>query len=65
MASGPVVSAMSTGTEELAGPDMDDPIPVVIITTFDRDEYVYGALKAGARGLLLKDTGQELLSYRP
>lgn len=37
-------------TKALAGPDAADPIPVVIITTFDRDEYVYGALKAGARG---------------
>jgi DNA-binding NarL/FixJ family response regulator len=49
-------------TEELAGPDVEDPIPIVIITTFDRDEYVYGALKAGARGFLLKDADQELLA---
>ncbi|MCP4966671.1 MAG: response regulator transcription factor [bacterium] len=49
-------------TEALAGPDVDDPIPIVIITTFDRDEYVYGALKAGARGFLLKDADQELLA---
>ena len=48
-------------TKALAGPDATDPIPVVIITTFDRDEYVYGALKAGARGFLLKDADQELL----
>ena len=31
-------------------PDVDDPLVVVVITTFDLDEYVYGALKAGARG---------------
>lgn len=49
-------------TRVLAGVGVDDPIPVVIITTFDRDEYVYGALKAGARGFLLKDAGQELLT---
>ncbi len=49
-------------TKALAGPDVDDPIPIVIITTFDRDEYVYGALKAGARGFLLKDADQELLT---
>ena len=49
-------------TEKLAGPDVEDPIPIVIITTFDRDEYVYGALKAGARGFLLKDADQELLA---
>ena len=48
-------------TKALAGPEADDPIAVVIITTFDRDEYVYGALKAGARGFLLKDADQELL----
>jgi len=48
-------------TRQLAGPDVDDPMPIVIITTFDLDEYVYGALKAGARGFLLKDAGPELL----
>ena len=48
-------------TKALAGPDISNPIPVVVITTFDRDEYVYGALKAGARGFLLKDASQELL----
>lgn len=48
-------------TKVLAGPDVEDPIPIVIITTFDRDEYVYGALKAGARGFLLKDADQDLL----
>ncbi len=32
-----------------------------MITTFDLDEYVYGALKAGARGFLLKDAGPDLL----
>ena len=48
-------------TRALAGPEVEDPIPIVIITTFDRDEYVYGALKAGARGFLLKDADQDLL----
>ena len=42
-------------TRQLAGPDVIDPLAVVVITTFDLDEYVYGALKAGARGFLLKD----------
>jgi DNA-binding NarL/FixJ family response regulator len=48
-------------TRQLAGPDVDDPMAIVIITTFDLDEYVHGALKAGARGFLLKDAGPELL----
>jgi len=37
-------------------------IGVVVITTFDHDDYVYAALKAGARGFLLKDAGPELLT---
>ena len=48
-------------TRQLAGPDVADPMAVVVITTFDLDEYVHGALKAGARGFLLKDAGPELL----
>jgi DNA-binding NarL/FixJ family response regulator len=34
---------------------------VLMLTTFDLDEYVYGALRAGASGFLLKDTGPEEL----
>ena len=49
-------------TRQLAGADIADPLAVVVITTFDIDEYVYGALKAGARGFLLKDAGAELLT---
>ncbi len=45
----------------LAGPEVDDPMAIVVITTIDLDEYVYGALKAGARGFLLKDAGPQLL----
>ena len=48
-------------TRQLAGPDVDDPLAIVVITTFDLDEYVHGALKAGARGFLLKDAGPQLL----
>ena len=48
-------------TRQLAGPGVEDPLAIVIITTFDLDEYVHGALKAGARGFLLKDAGPELL----
>ena len=49
-------------TRQLAGPEVDDPLAVVVITTFDLDDYVYGALKAGARGFLLKDAGPALLT---
>ena len=48
-------------TRQLAGPDVADPLAIVVITTFDLDEYVHGALKAGARGFLLKDAGPALL----
>ena len=48
-------------TRLLAGPDVADPLAIVVITTFDMDEYVHGALRAGARGFLLKDAGPELL----
>ncbi|MGH8895177.1 MAG: response regulator [Actinomycetes bacterium] len=43
----------------------DDPLTagvrVIVLTTFDHDEYVYGALRAGASGFLLKDVGPEAL----
>jgi len=48
-------------TRALAGPGVADPLRVVIVTTFDTDEYVYGALRAGAVGFLLKDAGPALL----
>lgn len=48
-------------TKALAGPGVQNPMAVVVITTFDLDEYVYGALRAGARGFLLKDAGAALL----
>ena len=49
-------------TRLLAGPGVADPLAVVVITTFDLDEYVYAALRAGARGFLLKDAGPGLLA---
>jgi DNA-binding NarL/FixJ family response regulator len=49
-------------TRALAGPGVADPLKVVIVTTFDLDEYVYGALRAGAVGFILKDAGPVLLA---
>ncbi|MFC4123146.1 response regulator [Nonomuraea zeae] len=48
-------------TRVLAGPGVEHPLRVVIVTTFDLDEYVYGALRSGATGFLLKDSGPTLL----
>jgi DNA-binding NarL/FixJ family response regulator len=42
-------------TRLLAGPGVPDPVKVLVVTTFNIDEYVYAALRAGASGFLLKD----------
>jgi DNA-binding NarL/FixJ family response regulator len=57
----PVLDGIAA-TRALAGPGVADPLAVVVITTFDLDEYVYGALRAGAKGFLLKDAGPALLA---
>jgi DNA-binding NarL/FixJ family response regulator len=46
-------------TRLLAGPGVTDPVKVVILTTFDLDEYVFAALRAGASGFLLKDVRRD------
>jgi DNA-binding NarL/FixJ family response regulator len=38
------------------------PPAVLVLTTFDDDEYVFGALQAGASGFLLKDAGPDVLA---
>ncbi|MFD5914387.1 response regulator [Streptomyces massasporeus] len=48
-------------TRALAGPGVTDPIRVVVVTTFDQDDYAYTALRNGACGFLLKDAGSTLL----
>jgi DNA-binding NarL/FixJ family response regulator len=45
-------------TRALAGPAG---LKVVVVTTFDQDDYVYGALRGGAVGFILKDAGAALL----
>ncbi|MGW7693904.1 response regulator [Streptomyces asiaticus] len=48
-------------TRLLAGPGVVDPLRVVVVTTFDQDDYVDTAIRNGACGFLLKDAGPELL----
>jgi DNA-binding NarL/FixJ family response regulator len=51
-----------TTATELILAQAADPLPrILVLTTFDLDEYVYAALRAGACGFLLKDTGPEHL----
>lgn len=46
-------------TRALAGPGVEEPIKVLILTTFGLDEYVVESLRAGASGFLLKDAPPE------
>jgi DNA-binding NarL/FixJ family response regulator len=43
-------------TRLLAGPDSPSGVKVLVVTTFNLDQYVFDALRAGASGFLLKDT---------
>lgn len=51
-----------SATRELAGPEAADPLPVIIVTTFDTDDYLYSALENGAAGFILKDTDPDDLA---
>jgi DNA-binding NarL/FixJ family response regulator len=48
-------------TARLTGAGIEPPPRVLVLTTFDLDEYVFGALRAGAAGFLLKDAPRERL----
>ena len=52
----PVLDGLEASRRILSG---GDACRVVILTTFDLDEYVYAALRAGASGFLLKDVSPE------
>lgn len=56
----PVLDGLAA-TRLLAGPDVERPLMVVIATTFDSDEHVQIALRNGAVGFILKDSGPQLL----
>jgi DNA-binding NarL/FixJ family response regulator len=45
-----------TATKQIARDDRLDAVRVVILTTFDLDEYVFDAIRSGANGFLVKDT---------
>lgn len=57
----PVMDGLEATRRILAAPAVRHP-KVVMLTTFDLDEYVYGALAAGASGFLLKETRPEALA---
>ena len=58
----PNLDGVAATAEILGGAGGDGPLPrVIILTTFDLDEYVFAALRAGASGFLLKDTPAETL----
>ncbi|MFI5845160.1 response regulator [Catenuloplanes sp. NPDC051500] len=48
-------------TRRLAGAGVEEPMKVLVVTTFNLDEYVYEALRAGAAGFLLKDASPQQL----
>lgn len=54
----PVQDGIEATNEIAAQPDGPK---VVILTTFDRDDYVFDALRAGASGFLLKNSGSDRL----
>lgn len=58
----PVLDGIAA-TRLLAGADVPRPVKVIVVTTFNLDEYVYEALRAGASGFLLKDAPPDLLLH--
>jgi len=53
-----------TATERLAGRGVDEPVDVLVVTTFDLDEYVFRALRAGHAGSCSRTSTPRSLSGR-
>ncbi|MDF6020367.1 response regulator transcription factor [Streptomyces sp. JH34] len=58
----PVLDGIAA-TRLLAGAGVPHPVKVLVVTTFNLDEYVYEALRAGASGFLLKDAPPDRLLH--
>ncbi|MCX4997733.1 response regulator transcription factor [Streptomyces longwoodensis] len=58
----PVLDGLEA-TRLLAGAGVPHPVKVLVLTTFNLDEYVYEALRAGAAGFLLKDAPPDRLLH--
>ena len=58
----PGLDGLAATRRILTEPDVP-PCKVVILTTFDVDEHVYEALRAGASGFLLKDVPADQLAH--
>ncbi len=57
----PDIDGLEAARRILADADQDHPVAILMLTTFDLNEYVYDALRAGASGFLLKDVLPEQL----
>ena len=57
----PDIDGLEAARRILAESDADHPVAILMLTTFDLNEYVYDALRAGASGFLLKDVLPEQL----
>ncbi|MCJ1715604.1 response regulator [Microbacterium sp. M1A1_1b] len=56
----PVVDGIEVA-RQLCAPDADPAVSVLMLTTFDLDDLVFGALEAGASGFLLKDADPDTI----